>query len=46
MLLRDIIEGDLIEYSIIYRVHASRQMFQRDIPEDDIELILEKRKHY
>lgn len=42
MVLGDVIEGDLIDYAILYRVHASRPMFQRDISEDDVELILEK----
>ncbi len=42
MILRDAIEGHLSDYTIVYRVHASRRMFQRDIFEEDVELILER----
>jgi hypothetical protein len=42
MILRDAIEGLLSDFTIVYRVHASRRMFQRDIFEDDVELILER----
>lgn len=42
MTLGDHIEGKFVEYDIEYRVHASRRMFQRDIVEDDVELILRK----
>ena len=42
MILRDVIEGDLTDYTIVYRVHASRRMFERDIFEDDVELIIEQ----
>lgn len=41
MILANAIEGELSDYSIEYRVHASRRMFQRDILEDDVEFILE-----
>lgn len=40
MILADHIEGEFAEYEIEYRVHASRRMFQRDIVEEDVELIL------
>ncbi len=38
--LFDISENDLNEYDIEFRIHATRRMFQRDIFEDDIEMIL------
>ncbi len=38
--LDDFIEGDLSEYDIDYRVHATRRMFQRSIHQEDVELIL------
>lgn len=40
MKINDIIENSLINYEIEYRIHATRRMFQRDIHEDDVELIL------
>ncbi len=40
MKLIDCLEGNITEYEIEYRVHATRRMFQRDIYEDDVELIL------
>jgi hypothetical protein len=42
VILNDIIEGGLSEYAIVYRVHASRRMFERDIFEDDVEFILNR----
>ncbi len=42
MILADAIDGDLTDYAVVYRVHASRRMFQRDIFEVDVELILDK----
>ncbi len=42
MTLTDHIEGELADYDLEYRVHASRRMFQRDIAEDDVEILLRK----
>ena len=38
--LTDLINENLINYNIEYRIHATRRMFQRDIQECDIELLL------
>jgi len=38
--LTDFIKGDLNDYDIEYRVHATRRMFQRSIQPEDIEIIL------
>ncbi|MCK5674995.1 MAG: DUF4258 domain-containing protein [Spirochaetales bacterium] len=38
--ITDLITGHLTEYDLEYRIHATRRMFQRNIHEDDIELIL------
>ena len=38
--LTELINGSLTDYDIEYRIHATRRMFQRDIREDDIELVL------
>ena len=38
--LTDLIEGNLINYNIEYRIHATRRIFQRDIHESDVELVL------
>jgi hypothetical protein len=38
--LADYITGNLTDYDIEYRIHATRRMFQRNIHEDDIELVL------
>jgi hypothetical protein len=38
--LVDYLEGNLEEYDIEYRVHASRRMFQRSIYPNEIEAIL------
>jgi len=40
MKIIDIIHSNLINYEIDYRIHATRRMFQRDIHEDDVELVL------
>ena len=40
--LNDIINYNLEEFDIEYRVHATRRMFQRNILEKDIELLLTK----
>lgn len=40
MVLADYLEGELAEYDIEYRVHATRRMFERDMLEDDVELML------
>lgn len=42
--LIDIIDDNLEKYDIEYRIHATRRMFQRDINEEDIELLLRKGK--
>ena len=38
--LTDLIHGSLTDYDIEYRIHATCRIFQRDIHEDDIELVL------
>ena len=38
--ITDYINGNLTDYDIEYRIHATRRMFQRNIHEDDIELVL------
>lgn len=40
--LPDILDDDIEQYRIEYRLHAVRRMFQRDIYEDDVELLLKK----
>ncbi|MCI5130164.1 MAG: DUF4258 domain-containing protein [Candidatus Electrothrix sp. EH2] len=40
--LLDILDDDIEQYRIEYRVHAVRRMFQRDIFEEDIELLLKE----
>ncbi len=42
MIPANAMEGELADYAIEYRVHATRRMFQRDILEDDVEFILRK----
>ena len=34
------IEGNLADYAVEYRVHATRRMFQRQISEKDVEWLL------
>ena len=34
------IEGNLTDYAVEYRVHATRRMFQRQISEKDVEWLL------
>lgn len=38
--LSDIIDEDIKNYTVEYRVHATRRMFQRDIQEEDVEAVL------
>jgi hypothetical protein len=38
--ITDLIKGHLTEYDLEYRIHATRRMFQRNIHEDDIELVI------
>jgi len=38
--LIDILDDNLSEYQIVYRIHATRRMFERNINNEDIELIL------
>jgi hypothetical protein len=40
--LSSILDDDFEQYKIEYRVHSVRRMFQRDIYEDDVELLLEQ----
>ena len=42
--LSDILDDDIEQYRIEYRVHAVRRMFQRDIFEEDVELLLKEGK--
>jgi hypothetical protein len=36
----DHLKGNLVDYAIEYRVHATRRMFQRHIGEQDVEFLL------
>jgi len=36
----DLINGNIAEFAIEYRIHASQRMFRRDIHEDDVEAVL------
>ncbi|OQY58044.1 MAG: hypothetical protein B6245_13935 [Desulfobacteraceae bacterium 4572_88] len=38
----DAISGNLTDYDIEYRIHTTRRMFQRNIHETDIELVLKE----
>ncbi len=40
--IADLINGNIADFVIEYRIHASQRMFQRDIHEDDVETVLEK----
>lgn len=37
----DVLEHPLVEYSVEYRIHSTRRMFQRNIDNADVEYILE-----
>ncbi len=36
----DLINGNIADFVIEYRIHASQRMFRRDIHEDDVETVL------
>ncbi|MBT8420188.1 MAG: DUF4258 domain-containing protein [Gammaproteobacteria bacterium] len=38
--ITEFIEGDLSDYDLEYRIHATHRMFQRNIHGNDVELIL------
>jgi hypothetical protein len=38
--ISDRIDGNLTDFVIEYRIHASQRMFRRDIHEDDVEAVL------
>jgi hypothetical protein len=40
--LPEMLKGHFDDYQIEYRIHATRRMFERDINEDDVEIVLEK----
>jgi len=41
-ILNGMIDKDFAKYDIKYRIHATRRMFQRNITEEDLELLLRK----
>ncbi len=38
--IADLVNGNMADFVIEYRTHASQRMFQRDIHEDDVETVL------
>ena len=40
--LPEMLKDHFDDYQIEYRVHATRRMFERDINEDEVEMVLEK----